>query len=256
MLSHPLPLSQPPQLQRCNRALNISGHSRYQIDWWSLLLFEYRAELRLDDRAYNIKPGCLALVPPSVVKHYHCPTAQPRHRFIHFEIASSRQDHYMLPEFITDCSSTPAIERDFDQVMRAEQQARRQAAEIHLWHLLLRLAESYGSHNDLAVLHPACARVHNLLEQHLQDAPGLQELARTVELSPNHLNKLFKRDFGETVHARLIRLRTDRAHDLLLHSDTAIRDIADSVGIPDLQAFNKAIHRRFGKSPRTLRSGS
>jgi len=42
---------------------------------------------------------------------------------------------------------------------------------------------------------------------------------------------------------------------LLQASTLSVTAIAASVGIPDLQAFNKACRKAFGASPRALRQG-
>jgi transcriptional regulator GlxA family with amidase domain len=47
----------------------------------------------------------------------------------------------------------------------------------------------------------------------------------------------------------------NRARHLLVSSTLSIPAVAASVGIPDLQAFNKTSHRELGASPRAIRTG-
>jgi transcriptional regulator GlxA family with amidase domain len=47
----------------------------------------------------------------------------------------------------------------------------------------------------------------------------------------------------------------DRARHFLQATTLSIPAIAASVGIPDLQAFNKACRRELGASPRGIRKG-
>ena len=47
-----------------------------------------------------------------------------------------------------------------------------------------------------------------------------------------------------------------RAHHLLTASTLPIASIAATVGIPDLQAFNKACRRTLGAPPRAVREAS
>ena len=58
---------------------------------------------------------------------------------------------------------------------------------------------------------------------------------------------------GMTVIAYIRRRRMTRARHLLVSSTLSIPAVAASVGISDLQAFNKLCHRELGGSPRSIR---
>jgi transcriptional regulator GlxA family with amidase domain len=93
------------------------------------------------------------------------------------------------------------------------------------------------------------------IEQHLPAPITVPEIAVSVGLSHNHLTRLFHADTGTTVVAHIRRRRLERAAHLLRESTLSIPAVAASVGIPDLQAFNKACRRELGASPRAIRSG-
>lgn len=78
-------------------------------------------------------------------------------------------------------------------------------------------------------------------------------VAQAAGVSHNHLTRLFKAATGDTVVGYIRRRRLDRARHLLRASTLSIPAVAASVGIPDLQAFNKACRRELGASPRALR---
>lgn len=56
--------------------------------------------------------------------------------------------------------------------------------------------------------------------------------------------------------AYIRRRRLERAHHLLRASTLSIPAVAAAVGIPDLQAFNKACRRELGAPPRVLRGAT
>ena len=58
-----------------------------------------------------------------------------------------------------------------------------------------------------------------------------------------------------TVVAYVRLRRMARARHLLVSSTLSIPAVAASVGITDLQAFNKACRRELGGSPRAVRAG-
>jgi len=79
------------------------------------------------------------------------------------------------------------------------------------------------------------------------------EIAAATGFSHNHLTRLFRAETGDTVVGYLRRRRLDRARHLLRETTMAIPAIAASVGIADLQAFNKACRREL--APRRVPSG-
>jgi transcriptional regulator GlxA family with amidase domain len=81
-------------------------------------------------------------------------------------------------------------------------------------------------------------------------------LARAVGVSHNHLTRLFRLETGLTVVAYIRSRRMARARHLLVSSTLSIPAVAATVGIPDLQAFNKTCHRELGGSPRAVRAGN
>lgn len=83
----------------------------------------------------------------------------------------------------------------------------------------------------------------------------MPEVAEAVGVSHNHLIRLFRAETGGTVVAYIRRRRMEQARHLLRESTLSIPAVAASVGIGDLQAFNKACRRELGASPRTIRAG-
>ena len=251
-MQHVCSLAKRPVLYRSNWGQCAVGRSVFTInDWWSLLLFDYDAAVSLDGRPYQLTAKTILLVPPGVEKVYQT-ERQAKHQYAHLRLKKSSTAALQLPE----CIVVDELERwrsDFQEIIDAWVCQRVLAAEVHLWHFLHRLGSQFGSLLHEQQVHPGAAKAMALLSEDLADAPSLSVLAKQVGLSQNHLNTLFKQDFGETVHACLLRMRLEYAHDLLMHSDRPISAIAASIGVADLQAFNKLIRRGFGVSPRALR---
>jgi len=91
------------------------------------------------------------------------------------------------------------------------------------------------------------------IEAHLAEPLTVPQIARYADVSHNHLTRLFRAETGDTVVAYIRQRRLARAEHLLRRSTMPIPAIAASVGIPDLQAFNKACRRELGAPPRRLR---
>jgi AraC family transcriptional regulator, arabinose operon regulatory protein len=82
---------------------------------------------------------------------------------------------------------------------------------------------------------------------------SVASLARHARLSPSHLAHLFAEQVGETPMRHLERQRIERARHLLVATDLAIREIAESVGFDNAFHFSTRFRARTGVSPRAYR---
>ena len=82
---------------------------------------------------------------------------------------------------------------------------------------------------------------------------GLAALGSRANLSPAHLQRVFKAAIGETPKGYVTRLRVERAAFCLLAHESAVAEIAAHCGFQSHETFIRAFRRRFGKSPREYR---
>lgn len=246
-------LGQLPQLWRCNWGQVHVGHSRHVLrEWWSLLFISYSADVYLDKVHQRLEPHGLLLVAPGVEKIYEHRTASS-HQFVHFRLSKTKHRCAQIPQWMP-IADVELWQRRFQDLIDTWQGGDHLCAEVCLWKLLLEIQRLFGVDAKHEQVHPAARSALQILHQDVIDPPSLAQLAERVGVSKNHLNALFKQHYKETVHATVIRLRMERAHDLLTQSDVPISHIARMVGIADPQAFNKIIHKHFAKSPTALRN--
>jgi AraC family transcriptional regulator len=103
--------------------------------------------------------------------------------------------------------------------------------------------------NDWETLTPLLVYIQANLDQDL----GLATLGRRANLSPAHVQRVFKAAIGETPKAYVTRLRVERAAFCLLAHESPVSEIAASCGFPRPETFIRAFRRRFGRSPREYR---
>lgn len=103
--------------------------------------------------------------------------------------------------------------------------------------------------------HPALARALEIIELGLAERLSVREIADQVDISHNHLTRLFREQFGTTVIAFIQQRRLSRATHLLENTQLPIKAIAAHVGAADTHQFNKMLHRHVGRSPSDLRAG-
>jgi len=95
------------------------------------------------------------------------------------------------------------------------------------------------------------ARQH--LDQHLEKALDLADLAHQLGLSESHLRRRFCAVYGMTPHRYLTEARLRRAAELLRTSGQPITEIARRVGIADPRRFRQLFKACFGCSSSAYR---
>jgi AraC family transcriptional regulator len=91
------------------------------------------------------------------------------------------------------------------------------------------------------------------IQNHLDEAISLEELARVAHFSPHHFHRIFHGMVGESVKEHVRRLRLERAAHQLKFHDQAITHIAFQAGYETHEAFTRAFGAMFGASPTQFR---
>jgi transcriptional regulator GlxA family with amidase domain len=86
-----------------------------------------------------------------------------------------------------------------------------------------------------------------------QPSRKIHELANECNLSPSHLQHLFKQSTGFGLGEVLTEQRMQFAIDFLTHSSMSIKEIASTVGYEHTSSFTRAFERRFRKTPSSYR---
>lgn len=86
-----------------------------------------------------------------------------------------------------------------------------------------------------------------------QPARSVSELATEVQVTPTHLQRLFKQKTGVRISVLIGEYRLQKAARLLTASDLPIKEIAHSVGYEHHSSFVRAFQRHFAQSPKHYR---
>lgn len=81
----------------------------------------------------------------------------------------------------------------------------------------------------------------------------IEEMAKIVDLSPSHLQKLFKINMGVSPMACLLELRLEKARELLENPSLQIKQISRMVGIPNDSHFTRDFKKNCGLTPTEFR---
>jgi transcriptional regulator GlxA family with amidase domain len=91
--------------------------------------------------------------------------------------------------------------------------------------------------------------VVSLMEANIEEPLSLEELARLVQLSPRHLQRMFKLYLNVSPAHYYLSLRLRRARDLLRTTSVSIAHITTVCGFHSPCHFSKAYRSQFGHAP-------
>lgn len=247
-------LTGPPQVVAQGRS--VHGRDRavdeFELpDLWSLHLYEYTADLEVDGTTHPITPGSLSLVRPATpVRYRYRGPSQHLYAHVRAPVLNATGPRALvvtagpsLPVFTDLMASAVASAAAFPERTRAD-----------VWMVLLRLRDAVRPQPGTPGLaENYVAETMSYVEAHLADVVTVPEIARTVGVSPDHLTRVFSRTTGQTIAGYVRRRRIEHAVHLLTRTTMSVSAVAATVGIPDLQAFNKTCRAVTGRSPRRLR---
>ncbi|MFI9460831.1 helix-turn-helix domain-containing protein [Streptomyces xiamenensis] len=222
-------------------------------DLWQLHLYGYAADLTVDGTAHLIRPGRVSLVPPGTQVRYRY-RGRSEHLYAHLRLGTAGAPRE-VPVIQDTGAELAALTAQLRQAVAAwPDTPQRAAAEV--WSALWRVAELVPPRDGAPrSAHPAVSAAVRLIEAGLAGPLTVPEIARAVGVSHNHLTRLFRAATGTTVVGYIRARRMARARHFLQATTMSISAVAASVGIPDLQAFNKACRRELGAGPRDIRAG-
>jgi AraC family transcriptional regulator len=102
-------------------------------------------------------------------------------------------------------------------------------------------------------LPPWLKQAHTILLDGYGDAHSLTDIATTVGIHPVHLARVFRRHYRSSVGEYLCRLRIDASCRAILHSKSALSQIALSAGFADQAHFTRTFKRLIGMTPSEFR---
>ena len=94
----------------------------------------------------------------------------------------------------------------------------------------------------------------NHVRQNLQAPLRSADLAAVVGCSVEQLDRRVRRVFGLSPKQYVLRVKVERAMELLTHSDAGLSDIAYEVGFYDQPDFSRRFVRATGRTPAQFRS--
>lgn len=96
-------------------------------------------------------------------------------------------------------------------------------------------------------------KVQHYMLTHLDEEFSRERLAEQVYLNPAYLSRLFRRETGLSLTDYMVKLRMNKAKELLENSNEKVSDIAFEVGYANFSHFSKLFKKTTGLTPQEYR---
>ena len=105
------------------------------------------------------------------------------------------------------------------------------------------------STDTVAVDHPEAAAALKYIRDHACEGIGVGDVLKAVPAARRTLEYQFKRRLGRTMHGEIRRVQIDRAKRLLTHTEMAMPDITEAIGLGSASQLSVAFRRATGETP-------
>lgn len=174
------------------------------------------------------------------------------------------QDNAITPKYAFSPASQMIVEQLMLTILDEYEHDRLYSQEIlqvEILHLLLLFAREYKStareheSHDIYKKYKETVKASiHYLDEHFTEKQTLDDICKHSMISKTYFCFLFKTLTGCTFIEYLVKLRINRAKDLLLQPDNSITQTAYAVGFNDCSHFSRTFKRIVGLSPRAYRS--
>ncbi len=194
-----------------------------------------------EGKTHQVRAGEIFVIPPYVETYYQADAQTP---WQYIWVGFTTEDSFeILKEPVLRCPGAGEIFKDMKRCKYLEN-GRSAFLSAKLWELLSILMEQ--SEREISYVDKALHYIHS---EYMNEIT-VHGLADRLNLDRSYFSTLFKETTGVSPMQYLIRLRMEKAVELMIQYGEAISTAGASVGYPDLYHFSKAFKTYYGVSPR------
>lgn len=147
---------------------------------------------------------------------------------------------------------------DMMHALIAQEHGQELALAVSEWFLQTHVREGSGPQRmplreRLGIASVPLLRVVARMEQTTENPVEREELARIAHVSLRQLERLFRRHLGRSLGEHYLRLRLERARELLQQTSMPVLETALACGFTSASHFSRAYGARYGHPPRDER---
>jgi len=91
------------------------------------------------------------------------------------------------------------------------------------------------------------------INSHYEEELSLSLIAKNIHVNPSHLSRTFKKECGDSVTDYIMKIRIEKAQEILSFSNTLTYEVAEMVGFHDPSYFSTVFKKMTGVSPKEFK---
>lgn len=226
------------------------------------LVVEGKGTLFLNRHKYRLAPGVLFAYGPGVA---HSIVNNPRHPMRKYYMDFSGRDGVRLlvaaglaswrALHVSAVHEFVELFESLDREARDEGPLAREMCSAIGRTLLLKIQQrTVSGGSRIPRSFTTYERIRQHVERHHERLLSVEDIARECHLTPVYVSRLFRR-FGRTgAYQFLLRLKMNRAAELLRDEGLLVKEAAERMGFADAFQFSRAFKRVLGAPPTHLRT--
>jgi AraC-like DNA-binding protein len=218
--------------------------------------------VRIGTRQYVVSPGNLAVILPGrphsygTDEHhpwtiYWCHAAGPAASY--FTDILARRDALPLLHVAGYLTLIPLFEQMIEELAMGYSMGHLTVSAMAMAHLLALIATGGQAANTADASYSRIQEAIDYMKARWQKTISVPDVARACNLSTSHFSTLFKKYTGYAPLNYFLRLKMQRAAQMLDTTSSPLKEIASEAGFSDPLYFSRAFHRIYKVSPSDYR---
>ncbi len=223
-----------------------------------ILCIRGKGWVRIGKESYDLNPGNLVVILPGQVHSYGSDSTHPW--TIHWCHAAgsatrtftdmlSRRDALPILHISGYLNLIPLFESILDELAMGYSVNHLTVASMALGHLLALIATGGHSAQIDQFSRNRIPLAIAYMKSRWQKTLSVPDMARACNLSTSHFSTLFKKTTGYSPLDYFLRLKMQRAAEMLDSTTRPLKEVAADVGFSDPLYFSRVFHRVYKRSP-------
>lgn len=233
---------------------------RLQPTYQLLFIHSGYAKVYIDGRKHDLAAGEMALLKPGHQEFFQfARETTTHHRWCHFDWPLPNDAAQNIEHLSFRAPLSRRMEHLVDLGLSLHQDPHvlnpplKYLAAAALWEFISTQAGQLPS-TQHAVLPPAIARVQTYISQRYSDDLTLPKLSKVASVTPEHLNRLFRKHLDTTPICYLWQVRVRQGVSNLCHTGLAVEEIAYQCGFKTAAHFSRRVKAHCGQTPGQVRA--
>lgn len=233
---------------------------RWQPNYQLILIHSGHAAVEIDGLTHPLGKGEAALLKPGHRELFRFSAeTRTRHSWCHFYWPQNEEVARKIERLGFGQTLSERLEHLVDLGLSLQHDpyglgpARQHLAAAAFWEFVGGQASRLGSLRHATLPKPV-TRVETYIFQHYAEEIALSKLSQIASVSPEHLNRLFRKHLGVTPAAYLWGVRTEQGAVSLRHTGLSVEETAYRCGFKTAAHFSRRIKARYGRTPSQIRA--